>query len=169
MKTLQKKVCLLGDFAVGKTSLIRRFVEGRFDEKYLSTIGVNISRKPLQRNGHFLNFIIWDLAGGESFTSPMQGYLRGTAGALIVCDLTRKDTLLALSKYAEEIKRMAPQAPFILLGNKADLLESRSISIADLTTISHQLQAPFLLTSAKSGMNVEAAFTELANHIETVL
>lgn len=167
MKTVQKKVCLLGDFAVGKTSLIRRFVEGKFDEKYLSTIGVNISRKPLQRGEHILNFIIWDLAGGESFISPTKSYLRGAAGALIVCDLTRNDTLAALNKYAEEIKHMIPQAPFVLIGNKADLLDSRSISPADLDAISQQLKAPFLLTSAKSGDNVETAFALLADHIET--
>ncbi len=169
MKTVQKKVCLLGDFAVGKTSLIRRFVEGKFDEKYLSTIGVNISRKRLQRDDHMLNLIIWDLAGGESFTSPTQGYLRGAAGALIVCDLTRQATLSALTQYAAELLKMMPQAPFILLGNKSDLQDSQTILPADIQSISQQLQAPFLLTSAKSGENVENAFSLLADHIETDL
>lgn len=169
MKTVQKKVCLLGDFAVGKTSLIRRFVEGKFDEKYLSTIGVNISRKRLPRDDHFLNFILWDLAGGESFTNPIKSYLRGAAGAFIVCDLTRTNTLQALTYYAQEIYLVAPQAPFVLLGNKSDLQASHAISTADLESISQQLKAPFLLTSAKNGANVEAAFSLLADRIEAQL
>lgn len=88
MKVVQKKVCLLGDFAVGKTSLVRRFVEGHFEDKYLSTIGVKVARKSLDRDETKLNLLIWDLVGGNEFSRSETGYLLGTAGALVVCDLT---------------------------------------------------------------------------------
>ncbi len=101
MNEIQKKVCLLGDFAVGKTSLVRRFVEGRFDDKYLSTIGVKISRKTLARPYGALHLIVWDLAGGEEFGAE-SSYLRGAAGALIVGDLTRRETLESFERYAAD-------------------------------------------------------------------
>ncbi len=80
MKTHQKKICLLGDFAVGKTSLIRRYVEGIFDEKYLTTVGVVVSRRMLVREHDSINLLIWDLAGGRDFSHT--GYLIGVSGAL---------------------------------------------------------------------------------------
>lgn len=93
MKVVQRKVCLLGDFAVGKTSLVRRFVDNRFDDKYLSSIGVKVSRKTLNRSDHTLNLLIWDLVGGNEFSRREIGYLVGAAGALLVCDLTRLETV----------------------------------------------------------------------------
>ena len=89
MSAVQKKVCLLGDFAVGKTSLIRRYVEDRFDDKYLSTIGVKISRKIVQRPDYALTLLIWDLAGGDDINQLSRRYLLGAVGAILVCDLTR--------------------------------------------------------------------------------
>ena len=106
MKVIQKKVCMLGDFAVGKTSLVRRYVEGSFDDKYLSSIGVKISRKPLEREGHKLNLILWDLGGSENFAHLQPSYLQGAAGVLIVLDLTRKETLESLDGYVKQIKEV---------------------------------------------------------------
>ncbi|HNO94753.1 MAG TPA: hypothetical protein PKJ84_11315, partial [Anaerolineales bacterium] len=74
MTTIQKKICLLGDFGVGKTSLVQRFVEGRFDDKYLSTMGVKISRKTLKRSYGKLNLLIWDVAGSNGFESSGTSY-----------------------------------------------------------------------------------------------
>ena len=93
MKIVQKKICMLGSFSVGKTSLVRQFVEGQFTDKYLSTIGVKVSRKTVERPQSQLKFLIWDLAGGDDFTQVGNNYLRGAKGALIVCDLTRAETL----------------------------------------------------------------------------
>ena len=166
MRTVQKKVCLLGDFAVGKTSLIRRFVEGRFDDRYLSTIGVKISRKQLLREEHQLNLLIWDLAGGDDFSKSGASYLRGAAGALLVCDLSRYETLAKLAYYAQQLRQIDETAVLVFIGNKADLETERKISEADLTSLAQAYAAPFLLTSALTGRNVENAFHSLANAIE---
>lgn len=167
MRKLQKKVCLLGDFSVGKTSLIRRYVEGRFDDRYLSTIGVKISRKALTREDHLLNLLIWDLAGGNDFSKAGSSYLRGASGALIVCDLSREKTVDALTYYAKQLRAINEAAVLIFIGNKADLIEEREISDETLAQVSHEFGARHLLTSALTGRNVETAFHCLADLIET--
>ncbi len=166
MIVVQKKVCLLGDFAVGKTSLVRRFVESRFDDKYLSTIGVKVARKSLEREDSQLNLLIWDLVGGNEFSRAETGYLLGTAGALVVCDLTRPDTLEAMKRYTKQVRAVNPAVAVIFLGNKVDLPDDRAIDDETLTAVSAELNASFLLTSAKTGENVEVAFAHLADLIE---
>jgi len=167
MKIVQKKICLLGEFSVGKTSLIRRFVEERFDEKYLSTIGVHMSRKRLERGDHFLDFFIWDLAGGEDFETIGPNYLHGAAGAIIVCDLTRPETLAALPLYAQRLRALNPKAGLVFVGNKVDLVDERTISDADLLVELAPFAKSYLLTSAKTGENVDQAFADLADLIES--
>jgi small GTP-binding protein len=166
MRTIQKKVCLLGDFAVGKTSLIRRFVEGRFDEKYLSTIGVNISRKSVTRPDYTLNLLIWDLAGGDDYTEAAASYLRGAAGALIVCDLTREETLAAYERYATQLRAVNAKAALVFVANKVDLADQRAISDESLQSATDHLGGPCHFTSAKTGQQVEDAFRSLAERIE---
>ncbi len=162
---IQKKICLLGDFAIGKTSLIRRFVEGRFDESYLSTIGTHISRKPLKIGEQELVLLIWDLAGGDKFSAVMASYYRGAAGAMLVCDLTRPETLSILDRYAQEFWSVNPQTPLILVGNKVDLIEQRRISDAELAAFAQTLHAPWFTSSAKTGENVETCFVTLGELI----
>ena len=166
MKIVQKKVCLLGDFAVGKTSLVRQFVEGRFDDRYLSTIGVKVSRKTVLRPDYQLNLLVWDLVGGNEFSRSETGYMVGTAGALIVCDLTRVDTLEALTRYANQVRTVNPDVSLLFLGNKVDLLEKRAITEEQLTAVTNEFNGSYLFTSAKTGENVEAAFMQLAGLIE---
>lgn len=166
MRTIQKKVCLLGDIAVGKTSLIRRYVEGRFDDKYLSTIGVNISRKVLERENVTLNLLIWDLAGGEDFKHLSDRYLLGAVGALVVCDLTRPDTLPIVKDYIEEMHKVYAGAAVVLAGNKVDLEDQRVITDDELEAAGRSTNSPCLLTSAKTGQSVEDAFLLLAKQIE---
>ncbi len=158
---IQKKICVLGDFAIGKTSLIRRFVEGRFDESYLSTIGTHISRKPLTLAGQDLVLLIWDLAGGDKFSAVMASYYRGAAGALLVCDLTRSETLTTLERYAQEFWSVNPRTPYVVVGNKVDLVDQRTISDTELKTFAEKLQAPWFTSSAKTGENVETIFATL--------
>ncbi len=161
MPLIQKKICLLGDFAVGKTSLVRRFVEGLFEDKYLSTIGTKVSRKTIAVDGKQLAMLIWDLAGSEKFSRVIGSYYRGAAGAVLVCDLTRTETLYALERYAADFHSVNPHAPLIVVGNKADLVTERTITEDDLHTFGNTLQAPAFTSSAKTGDNVERLFQTL--------
>lgn len=161
--TYQKKVCVLGDFAVGKTSLIRRFVEARFDEKYLTTVGVAVSRKRVSFSNATVHLLIWDLAGGQEFSQS--GYLTGLAGALLVCDLTRAETVAAYRPYVTQVRQTNPKAHIILLANKSDLTDARSVSEEQLLFIAGELSVPILMTSAKTGERVEEAFVMLAERL----
>lgn len=163
-KIIRKKICLLGDFAVGKTSLVRRYVHGIFDEKYLTTIGVTLSQKSILRADYELRLIVWDLAGGEDFSRSETLYLRGAAGALILCDLSRADSLPYLEHYTRQLWESSPEAAIILIGNKSDLLHHRHAPAnqAELARISADLNLDYLLTSAKTGENVDLAFESLA-------
>jgi len=162
---IQKKICLLGDFGVGKTSLVNRYVYNLFNERYLSTIGVKISRKEVDVDGLPVSLLIWDLAGGEDHTEMHNGYLQGAASALIVCDLTRADTLLAVPRHIEMLHQKQRDIPIYILGNKSDLVRQREITDAALEQTAREFQAQFWLTSAKSGANVELVFQTLAKKL----
>ena len=173
---LSKKVCLIGDFAVGKTSLVRRFVYDMFDDKYLSTIGVKVSRKQLSlpyAKGTGapptveLTMMLWDLAGSEEFTQVRASYLRGTAGAVLVCDLTRPETLDSLHAYADDLWRISPTAHIILAANKQDLVDEQQLTVDQIAAAATELNAPFYLTSAKTGHGVETVFSHLGRLLLT--
>lgn len=161
-----KKICLLGEFSVGKTSLIRRFVTGRFDDNYLSTIGAKVSRKTVETERSTFDFFIWDLAGGKDFEHVMQSYLNGAAGALIVCDLSRQETLGALTRFAKLLKAKNDAIALLFVGNKQDLVEERQIDEAEISAVAAQFDAPYILTSAKNNENVLDAFHRLAEQLE---
>lgn len=165
---LQKKVSLLGEFAIGKTSLVRRFVYNIFDERYLTTIGVSICRKEMvMYDSSLLNLVIWDLASSDKYEDLRSHYLHGTAGALLVCDLTRPDTIEAIrTTYVEQLLKNSPDAAIVVVGNKVDLVDPKSEALAQFEQLASDLGAPFKTTSAKTGENVEAAFTLLANLLQ---
>jgi small GTP-binding protein len=167
MPVIQKKICLLGDFAVGKTSLMRRFVESRFDDKYLSTIGVKISRRLVNRPINDIKLIIWDLAGGDEFTAQ-SSYLHGAAGGLVVCDLTRLETLTTFKRYAAQVHQVTPNAPLVFIANKVDLVNERRISDADLQAACLEYGGAYFLSSARTGEQVETAFLRLVEELEKV-
>ena len=162
----QKKICLLGEFAVGKTSLVRRFVEGRFDDKYLSTIGVKISRKMVGSGSESVNLILWDLAGGEDFMRLTPSYLRGAAGALLVCDLVREETVGACIQYATALREHNSEAVFVIAANKYDLFDQSKVTEEDVEGLAAELGASWVYTSAKDGLNVENAFGLLVESLE---
>jgi small GTP-binding protein len=163
---IQKKICMLGEFSVGKTSLVERFVYERFDDRYLSTIGVKISRKSVEVDKNTMaHLLLWDLAGGEEFSGTQTSYLRGAAGALLVCDLTRTDTLSAVAEYAQQLLAIQPKARMVIVANKSDLTASREIDPSDLEKLAEKLKAPLFITSAKTGDQVEEAFFTLAKEV----
>jgi len=165
MATYSKKVCLLGEFAVGKTSLVRRFVYNRFDDKYMSTIGVKVSRKtvsvPHQDGIDELNMLLWDLAGGEKFNPMWENYLRGAAGAVLVCDLTRKETLTSLKRYVDQLWSISPDARILVAANKFDLPNEHELSIEEIETLAKHLDTTCYLTSARQGDEVDSMFRDL--------
>lgn len=165
-RTVQKKICLLGDFAVGKTSLVRRFVEGRFDDRYLSTIGVKVSRKTVEMDQLLLNLMIWDLVGGNEYLHTERSYLLGTAGALIVCDLTRESSLDAYTRYTQQVRAVNADAVILYLANKLDLRDERQITAGQLEQLCASLGGDLFLTSAKTGEGVHEAFANLSRQIE---
>ncbi|GAB4426611.1 MAG: Rab family GTPase [Anaerolineae bacterium] len=163
MTKLSKKVCLLGDFAVGKTSLVRRFVYDLFDDKYLSTIGVKVSRKTMTVTGANgateLTMMLWDLAGSEEFDGVRASYLRGASGAVLVCDLTRADTLANLERYVNGLLQHRSETRLVLAANKADLTEGIEISPAQVEEMAAKMGISFYFTSAKTGETVETVET----------
>ena len=169
MPVLQKKICLIGEFAVGKTSLIRRFVEDRFDDKYLSTIGTKISRKSVSLNSNLqttdINLLIWDLAGSEKFTAMLNNYYRGAAGAILVGDLTRPETINLLPSHAQLFFKVVPRnTPLIFVGNKADLVKTTEVQ-DKLAQVAEEYQVPWFISSAKTDVNVENIFLNLSKLI----
>lgn len=168
MRVRQRKVCLLGHYAVGKTSLIRRYVEGRFDEKYLSTIGVRVSRRVVERDGHALHLLLWDLAGSSARQLASSSYLRGLHGAIIVCDLTRAETIDSLPRFVKVARDIRRDASLVLVGNKLDLSEQRELSESRLRLTAATLELPLILTSASSGENVTRLFSTIADELDGV-
>ncbi len=165
MVSLSAKICLLGDYAVGKTSLVRRFVYNLFEDKYLSTIGVKVSRKvvavPRDDDVVELVLMLWDLAGSEEFDSVRATYLRGAAGALVVCDVTQRATLAGLSGYVAQIRAVNPRAAILVAANKQDLADQRAVTEEEAADVAAGLSAGYFPTSAKTGAGVEEAFRQL--------
>jgi small GTP-binding protein len=169
--SLSKKVCLLGDFAVGKTSLVRRFVYNRFEDKYLSRIGVKVSRKvvavPQDDATIELTIMLWDLADSKELDSICVSYLRDTAGAVAVCDLTRPSTIDGLCKCCRDLRAINPGAHLILAANKTDLADQRVVTDAQIEAAVLDIKAPFYLTSARTGENVDEVFRHMARLLVT--
>ena len=172
---ISKKVCLLGDFAVGKTSLVRRFVYDLFDDRYIGTIGVKVSRKmvAVHRDGEILELtmMLWDLAGSEEFNGVRASYLRGASGAVLVCDLTRPGTLERVPLYVQELEAVSPGASLIVAANKLDLVEPSQASSRptldreQVQAAADRLGALCYFTSAKTGQEVEALFRRMGQQL----
>lgn len=157
---IKKKICLLGAFSVGKTSLIKRFVESIFDEKYITTIGVKIDKKTLIISNQEINLMIWDLEGEDDYTKINTSYLRGASGYILVADGTRPDTLNVSLDLHESIQSLLGKTPAVLAMNKADLEEEWLITADVIDAVSDDLS--LIKTSAKSGINVEEIFSLLS-------
>jgi small GTP-binding protein len=167
--TFSKKICLLGEFAVGKTSLVRRFVYDLFDERYMSTIGVKVSRKtivlPREQEVVELSMMLWDLAGSQEFSRVRASYLRGAAGAVLVCDVTRPETLEHLLSCARDALDASPGIRLAMAANKCDLVNQRRITEDALSRAAALLDAPCYRTSAKTGQDVETLFRRLGQMV----
>lgn len=166
MTSLTSKVCVIGDFAVGKTSVVERFVTNQFSEKYLSTVGVKIDTKEIDfpALGIVHKLVIWDVAGADEFGPKEIAYLRGASGFIYVADGTRPDTLAAIEHLHSQITGKYGAAPIVLLINKRDLVHDWTVSDEYLDALSKSYGNVYR-TSAKTGDNVEQAITRLAELI----
>jgi len=165
-------MCLIGDFGVGKTSLIRRFVDGQFSDKYLSTVGVKISRKNVTVVGKEaarvdLQLLIWDLEGHTKFKSIAPSYLQGSKGALVVADVSRPETLERIIEHLDLFFSINPQGCVIIALNKIDLIEPEKAikTLEDSKNIYQDKVLSIYNTSAKTGEEVDMMFEELAQNM----
>ncbi|MDX1797602.1 MAG: Rab family GTPase [Candidatus Lokiarchaeia archaeon] len=162
------KIVILGDAAVGKTSLINRFVENSFSEDYRATLGANIVRKDVNLNNTKVRLIMWDLAGQEKYQVVRSLYFQGCEGALLVYDVTRYSTFESInSKWLRDFKKYVKnEGAYILIGNKSDLTDQRTVTEERGKEIANKIKAShFIETSAKMGENIEEAFSLLVNQI----
>lgn len=155
---IQKKICLLGAFGVGKTSLVSQFVHSLFSDKYLTTLGVKIEKTSVDLGSQQVDLILWDMHGEDDFQDVNVSYLRGAAGYLLVVDGTRRATVQTAISLHEVAERAVGPVPFRLLLNKADLVNDWEIDENTLASLGW----PVLRTSAKTGAGVEQAFEDLA-------
>jgi small GTP-binding protein len=161
---IQKKICMVGAFATGKTSLVSRFVHSIFSEKYQTTVGVKIDKKIINIQDKQINFILWDLYGEDEFQKIQISYLRGSSGYLLVVDGTRKNTLEKAFNLQKIVENAIGKVPFILVLNKWDLTNEWEITDTELATITQQGWSA-IKTSAKTGLGVEEVFQNLAQKI----
>lgn len=162
---IQKKICMIGAFAVGKTSLVTRFVRSIFSDKYLTTVGVKIDKKRVKLEDTDVTLILWDIAGEDDLTQMRMSYLRGASGYLLVVDGTRPgtlDTAVALQKRIDEFSRAG--LPFVLLLNKTDRTDGWNLTDEAIEELSEKKWV-VMKTSAKTGEGVEEAFLALARMI----
>ena len=169
MVTVSKKMCLIGDFGVGKTSLIRRFVDGQFSDQYLSTVGVKISRKNIVLSkenmpDHDLQLLIWDLEGHTKFKAIAPSYLQGSKGAFVVADVSRPETIDRIPEHLSLFYSVNPQGKIIIALNKVDLIEPEKAAKIFYSTQSLYQERVLSLyqTSAKTGEYVDEIFEKLA-------
>ena len=155
---IQKKICMLGGFGVGKTSLVSRFVHSIFSDTYLTTIGVKIDKKTVDLGRERVDLILWDIHGEDDFQKVRMSYLRGSSGYLLVADGTRRGSLDVALELHEQARLTVGHVPAILAINKADLASTWDIDPVALQA----LDLPVVRTSAKTGSEVEETFASLA-------
>lgn len=161
---IQKKICMLGTFAVGKTSLVRRFVESIYSDKYHTTVGVKIDKKTVKVGDEEVMLLLWDIQGEEKAQDLRKSYLRGAAGYLLVADGTRRDTLYTALTIQTRAQDTVGTVPFILLINKSDLVDQWQLEDRELDALAER-GWQVIKTSAKSGASVEEAFLSLARRM----
>ena len=154
---LSKKVIITGSFGVGKTSLFNRFVYSRFDEKYLTTIGVKVDKRTIEIDGREISLLLWDIAGEVRQDKVPKSYFLGTSAVVYVIDLTRPSTFDHVIADLDYLKNTLPKAPVFLVGNKTDLLCADELAARKASF----LVSPDFYTSAKTGENVELLFNRI--------
>lgn len=158
------KLCMLGDFGVGKTSLVGRFVRSTFSPKYLTTVGVKVDSKEVAlADGEAVKLVLWDIAGRDALDGLAANYLRGASALLLVCDGTRESTLASALNLLMQARATLPEAEVVLAVNKLDLVERWEVAPATLVELRRSLAV--FETSASSGHGVEEMFAAVAARV----
>jgi small GTP-binding protein len=170
LKHVKAKVCLVGDVAVGKTSVIKRFVQDNFDDRYVATVGTKVTKKTVnvlwKGTPATLDLMVWDIMGEKGFRSLLRdAYFEGAQGVLAVCDVTRKETFYDLNNWVTMVKKQVGDVPIVFLGNKSDLVERIVVTEDELRRMGVIHQATTYRVSAKAGTGVQDAFQSLADAI----
>jgi len=166
MSTAQRqyvlKICVVGEGAVGKTSLIIRYTEGHFRESYLMTIGTGFAVKELDLGDTLVRLQLWDLAGQPHFSSVRPVFYRGAAGLILVFDVTRRETFDKVPTWYEEVQQVTGDLTGVLLANKVDMLDQRRVTAEEGQALARQRGWTYFETSAKDGKGVADAFRQIA-------
>jgi small GTP-binding protein len=158
-----RKICLLGDGGVGKTSLIGRYVSDCFSDEYIVSFGTKVSKKVIELGDVQLTLMIWDILGQKAQKSLHAAYYNGANGALLVCDSTREETLLHLPEWARDFQEIVGARPIVPLVNKSDLGSALSAgAVAEVTKV---VGRELRFTSAKVGIGVQEAFEDLGRMV----
>lgn len=158
---IKRKICMLGAFSVGKTSLVSRFVSSIFPDSYLTTVGVKIDKKDVTVDGQEVALLIWDIYGEDAVQQIRSSYVRGAAGYLLVADGTRPETLETARRIRARMESEVGAVPFVLMVNKADLHDEWLRSSETLEALRRE-GWPVLACSARTGEGVEEGFLRLA-------
>ncbi len=161
---ISKKICMLGGFSVGKTSLVARFVHSIFSDKYFTTVGVKIDKKFVHVGGQDVTLMLWDIYGEDEFQKVRMSYLKGSSGYLLVVDGTRNATLEVARKLQKSAEETLGDVPFVLALNKCDLAENWDLDEAEIAR-ARQSGWKVIETSAKSGLGVEEMFLDLTRRM----
>lgn len=159
---IQKKICLLGSFAVGKTSLVGQFVKGIFSDEYLSTVGVRVDKKSMMVGDQAVELLVWDIHGDDLFQRVRDNYIRGSAGVILVFDGTRLETIESVMEMHERAMAVLDDVPFVVFANKCDLQSKWQVT-SDHLAMFEKKGWHFLQTSAKTGESVESGFQFLTD------
>jgi len=157
------KIVLLGDQSVGKTSLITRFMYDTFDNTYQATIGIDFLSKTMYLDDRTVRLQLWDTAGQERFRSLIPSYIRDSSVAIVVFDITNRNSFLSTSKWIDDVRsERGTDVIIVLVGNKADLSDKRQVTLEEATAKAQQMDILFMETSAKAGHNVKSLFKKIA-------
>lgn len=159
------KLMILGDPSVGKTSLVRRYIENRFSEDYLSTIGVDFLKKDINVDGTYVTIVLWDVAGQAKYANFKKHYYKGANFFIIVFDITKKPTYMNIGRWLKDAQEiLGDDVYFAIFANKADLEDQREVEDYEAFKLMENL-VEFEETSAKTGHNVNEIFTKIARFL----